>query len=63
MSCVGISMGGKGEKTSLLATKEVLFGLEEKLYEGRYPRDNDGKVSMCHLKGPRLSMKGNFGVY
>lgn len=48
---------GKKVKTSLLVTKELKFRLEGRLYEGRYTRDNDGKVSMCHVREPRLSWK------
>lgn len=50
-------------KTSPLVTKELILRLEGRLYEGRYSKDNKRKVSVCHLREPRLSMEGNIGLY
>lgn len=60
MPCLRISVGKEREKTSLLVTEVVIFRLEGTLYESRYSKENDGKVTMCHLKGPRFSMEGEY---
>lgn len=64
MSHLRISLGKRWEKNSVLDTKEFLFSISIRRESiRRYPRDNDGKINMHHLREPSLSIKGNIVLY